>query len=66
MNYAEALRLFKADYLRELLRRHEGNVTQAAREAGMSRPNLYRLLCRLKVNNPCRSPCGGTWHFHGI
>jgi two-component system, NtrC family, response regulator GlrR len=37
---------FENHYLAELLRLHEGNVTAAARAAGIDRVHLYRLLHR--------------------
>jgi len=40
------LRVFEHAYLTELLARHEGNVTAAARAAGVDRIHLYRLLWR--------------------
>lgn len=32
------------DYLKSLLRNHQGNVTQAAQQAGMSRQGMHKLL----------------------
>jgi two-component system, NtrC family, response regulator GlrR len=40
-------RWFEREYLTDLLRRHAGNVTAAARAAGMHRTHLYRLLQRV-------------------
>jgi transcriptional regulator with PAS, ATPase and Fis domain len=37
---------FERKYLEELLRRHGGNVTSAAKAAGIGRAQLYRLLWR--------------------
>jgi DNA-binding NtrC family response regulator len=40
----EALRVAEHQYLVGLMRRHEGNVSQAARQAGMSRQGMHKLL----------------------
>ncbi len=37
---------FEREYLRTLLERHHGNVSAAAREAGLARSAFYRLLGR--------------------
>jgi DNA-binding NtrC family response regulator len=42
----ECLLRFERRYLAELLRRHDNNVTQVARAAGVERSHLYRLLWR--------------------
>ena len=39
-------RVFEHAYLTDLLARHGGNVTAAARAAGIDRIHLYRLLWR--------------------
>ncbi len=44
-----ALRGFMEEYLAELMRRHGGNVSQAARTAGVDRKTLHRLLARYRV-----------------
>jgi len=50
MNYKEAkdelLRRFHADYLGELLRRNNGNVTHSALECGLERQALQQILRR--------------------
>jgi DNA-binding NtrC family response regulator len=40
------IKMFEAQYLAELLRAHGGNVTAAARTAGVDRVHFYRLLGR--------------------
>ncbi|HSN91599.1 MAG TPA: sigma-54 dependent transcriptional regulator, partial [Anaeromyxobacteraceae bacterium] len=55
MPYREAVDLARdrisRDYLAALLRAHEGNVTQAAQQAGMERESLHRLLRRYGVRS---------------
>jgi DNA-binding NtrC family response regulator len=43
-DYASAMARFETAYLKELLRRHQGNVEAAAREAGMNMATIYRKL----------------------
>ena len=43
-----AMSRFKADYVRRTLEQHRGNVTQAARAAGVSRRTFHRWLLELK------------------
>lgn len=47
-SYGEAkqqlLARFNRDFVGRLLEKHNGNVTRAAREAGMNRANFYRLM----------------------
>jgi putative PEP-CTERM system response regulator len=40
----EWTRTFEKEYLRSLLRRHQGNISQAARAAGVDRKTIHRLL----------------------
>ena len=40
------LRQFEREYLEQLLAAHRGNVSAAARTAGIDRIHLYRLLWR--------------------
>ena len=42
---------FERDYLVELLRRCDGNVARAARESGLHRVHLHRLLKKYDVND---------------
>jgi len=46
---AEVLRRFSIQYLCTLLRRHNGNVTNAAAEGGMERQGLQRLMRRYNI-----------------
>ena len=48
-DYASALARFETAYLRELLRRHQGNVEAAAREAGMNMATIYRKLKKYEL-----------------
>jgi transcriptional regulator of acetoin/glycerol metabolism len=41
-----AVEAFEKGYLRELLVRHGGNVSSAAREAGVDRRTIHRMLKR--------------------
>ncbi len=47
------------DAIQNALRRHLGNVTQAARELGVSRMTMYRLLDKHKLNAPAPHVAGG-------
>lgn len=40
---------FERGYLQQLLREHDGNVSQAARAAGVHRNILHRLLARHRL-----------------
>jgi transcriptional regulator with PAS, ATPase and Fis domain len=40
----QLIREFEGEYLRDLLTRHDGNVSRAAREAGIERAYLQRLI----------------------
>jgi len=46
-----ALERFERDYARAIVDRADGNVARAAREAGMNRAYLYRLLNRYRVRD---------------
>lgn len=48
----EALLRFKRSYLERLLAAHQGNVSAAARAAGMSRRNLHRWLNETGLRSP--------------
>jgi len=44
MPYKDAIRSFEFDYLRELFEETNGNISQAAQRAGISRQNLHRKI----------------------
>lgn len=46
---AQVLDLFERQYLEDLLSRHEQNISKAAREAGIDRRHLYRLLDKYEI-----------------
>lgn len=47
--YSQALARFETAYLRNLLKKHHGNVEGAAREAGMNMATLYRKIKRYQI-----------------
>ena len=49
---------FDRRYLRRLLARHGGNVSAAARAAGLDRMTVYKMLNRLDLTNPRDSSRG--------
>jgi transcriptional regulator with PAS, ATPase and Fis domain len=49
MTYEQAKRQFQREYLGRLLKEHKGNVTRAARQAGMGRSTFQYLLKRHKI-----------------
>jgi DNA-binding NtrC family response regulator len=46
---AEWLKAFEQQYLVDLLRRHGGNISQAARDAGIDRKTIHRLLTKYRI-----------------
>jgi DNA-binding NtrC family response regulator len=46
------LELFDAEYTMELMRRTDGNLSEAARQAGMDRSNFRRLIKRPRAGGP--------------
>ncbi len=48
--FHEAVRAFKRELVRSALRMQAGNKLQAARELGISRCYLHRLLNQLNIN----------------
>ena len=47
-----AIQLFEREYVRQMMNKHEGNVTQAAREAGKDRRAFGRLAKKYGFPNP--------------
>ncbi|HST58586.1 MAG TPA: sigma-54 dependent transcriptional regulator [Longimicrobium sp.] len=46
----DAITLFEKEYLRDLLRRHGGNISQAARTAGIDRKTIHRMLAKYELD----------------
>jgi DNA-binding NtrC family response regulator len=46
----EAITVFEKEYLRDLLRRHGGNISQAARTAGIDRKTIHRMLAKYDLD----------------
>lgn len=49
-DYSSALSCFETDYLTRLLRKHTGNVEEAAAEADMNMATIYRKLKKYGIN----------------
>ena len=45
---------FERRYICEILEKHDGNISAAARAAGIDRMSIHKLLNRLGLNNPGR------------
>jgi two-component system, NtrC family, nitrogen regulation response regulator NtrX len=48
----EVVRLFEREYLTALVKKHDGNLSAVAREAGMQRSRLYRVLVHAGLRSP--------------
>ncbi|MFQ6043523.1 MAG: sigma-54-dependent transcriptional regulator, partial [Candidatus Poribacteria bacterium] len=46
----EIIEAFEKDYLINLLRRHDNNISQAAKTAGINRKTIHRLIQKYKLN----------------
>lgn len=49
MKFKKAKDLFKKEYLTKVLRQHFGNISAAAKTAGLDRRSLHRLIHKLKI-----------------
>jgi DNA-binding NtrC family response regulator len=47
---SSAITEFEKEYLRDLLRRHDGNISQAARSAGIDRKTIHRMLAKYDLD----------------
>jgi DNA-binding NtrC family response regulator len=45
----DAIMGFEKEYLRDLLKRHNGNISQAARTAGIDRKTIHRMLAKYNL-----------------
>ena len=45
----DAIMEFEKEYLRDLLNRHNGNISQAARTAGIDRKTIHRMLAKYQL-----------------
>ena len=48
--FADAKKAFEHDYFTALLRKHNGNLTRVAADAGLHRPNLIRKIKELDIS----------------
>jgi DNA-binding NtrC family response regulator len=46
---SDAISVFEKEYLRDLLSRHGGNISQAARTAGIDRKTIHRMLVKYQL-----------------
>ncbi|HEX8830154.1 MAG TPA: sigma-54 dependent transcriptional regulator [Longimicrobium sp.] len=45
----DAITVFEKEYLKDLLKRHNGNISQAARTAGIDRKTIHRMLAKYEI-----------------
>ncbi|MGC9291110.1 MAG: helix-turn-helix domain-containing protein [Acidobacteriaceae bacterium] len=50
ITYNEAVREFRRRYIQEVLARHKGNQCKAARELGVHRNTLSRMMAELEMD----------------
>ncbi|HEY7768654.1 sigma-54 dependent transcriptional regulator, partial [Longimicrobium sp.] len=46
----DAITVFEKEYLRDLLNRHNGNISHAARTAGIDRKTIHRMLTKYELD----------------
>ncbi len=46
----DAITVFEKEYLRDLLNRHSGNISHAARTAGIDRKTIHRMLTKYDLD----------------
>jgi hypothetical protein len=61
VTYRAALKEFSVQYWTELLKKHDGNITQVALESGCNRTHLYLLLKKLGVVIERRQQPRANW-----
>jgi transcriptional regulator with GAF, ATPase, and Fis domain len=61
LSYKDAAEAFKAEYIRRLLSRHQGNVTRASEQSGLVRSSFHKIMRKLDVSaREIRGGAGGT------
>jgi len=55
---------FERDYLRDMLDRHHGNITQAARAAGKDRRAFFELMKKHSIHAHVSAVVEGQKHIH--
>lgn len=61
MGYRAALRNLEINFWTDLLTQTKGNVKEAAKLAGTTRQNAYKVFARLNFENPARRSLRGNW-----
>jgi hypothetical protein len=52
MTYHEELRAFKVSYWKKILRQAGGNITLAAKMAGVNRTHMHRIVLKYDLSPP--------------
>jgi two-component system response regulator GlrR len=61
---ARTIEAFERRYVEEMIRKHKGNVTRAAREAGKERRSFGRMIKKYGLNWANSDPVGGSSSSH--